>query len=307
MKRALFLSLFVMVFQFSASGQEVIENIEFTHNDSPRSYTLYVPETYNGTADWPLVINYHGFTGSAADQMALSEMNSVADVENFLVAYPQGLLVTNPFLGFDGPGWNADGTLSDTDDVDFTAKLLDHIVSTYAVNLDQVYTTGWSMGSAMAFQAICGLPNQIASVAGISNQMPKVQINDCKPGRAVSALVMHGTADPIIPIGGDGTIFSAVSDTVSFWAETNNDCEEDPETTDLEDKVGDDGSTVEMTQYKGCTSGTEVLYYQINGGGHTWPGGGSTPGFFGEINQDISASTEIWNFFKRNALSNVIK
>ena len=39
--------------------------------------------------------------------------------------------------------------------------------------------------------------------------------------------------------------------------------------------------------------------YKVIGGGHQWPGTSSLFGGLGAINRDISASAEIWNFFRR--------
>ena len=47
----------------------------------------------------------------------------------------------------------------------------------------------------------------------------------------------------------------------------------------------------------------EVIYYQIQGGGHNWPGGGRSGGILGQLNRDIDASEEIWSFFQRHELA----
>ena len=65
-----------------------------------------------------------------------------------------------------------------------------------------------------------------------------------------------------------------------------------------------DGSTVTLIEYDGCKANTEVLFYRINGGGHTWPGGGSIGNAFGVQNQDINTSLEIWKFFSQNPRGN---
>lgn len=47
-----------------------------------------------------------------------------------------------------------------------------------------------------------------------------------------------------------------------------------------------------------------LAFHRINDGGHTWPGSIPQPGWewLGHTNQDISANSEIWNFFKRNPM-----
>ncbi|GAG17084.1 unnamed protein product, partial [marine sediment metagenome] len=54
-----------------------------------------------------------------------------------------------------------------------------------------------------------------------------------------------------------------------------------------------------------CTNDAEVIFYTLNGGGHTWPGGGLLPGWLvGEISTDINASPELWSFFSNHPLPN---
>ena len=299
MKQTTTLSFFFFLSWLFASGQGDTLTGEFIHNDSLRSYLLYVPEAYDGSEDWPLVLNFHGFSNSASDQMFISQMNPVADTANFLVVYPQGLLVDNPFLGFSAPGWNVDGNLSDNDDLGFTSVLIDRLSAAYAIDLSRVYATGWSMGASIAFQTSCSLAGRIAAVAGVANQMADSQIANCNPGRPVSAMLIQGTADPITPFDGDGVLFSAAANTPSFWANLNN-CSPDSLVTDLEDIVTTDTSTVTVTEYKDCDADTEVFFYRVNGGGHSWPGGGELPPFLGKVNRDFNASSVIWNFFNRH-------
>ena len=266
-----------------------------------REYLLYVPAAYDGSENWPLVINYHGFNNTAEDQVFVSQMNAVADTAGFLIAYPQGLLIENPFLGFTAPGWNIDGTLSQNDDFEFTSKLIEQISADYAIDQSRIHATGWSLGSGMSFQVACSFPNQIASVAGVANPMADIQFEFCQLNRPYSTLLIHGTADPIVPFEGDGVLFSNTSNTPAFWAAQNN-CDLTPEVIEIEDSVSSDSSTVTLFKYSNCDNDTEVLFYQINNGGHSWPGGGALPSFLGNVNRDINASSEIWNFFNRQRL-----
>jgi polyhydroxybutyrate depolymerase len=67
--------------------------------------------------------------------------------------------------------------------------------------------------------------------------------------------------------------------------------------TDLPD-AHDDGTTVRRETYTGCDAGAEVVYYEIEGGGHTWPGA-SAPGGggVGLTSREISASEIALRFF----------
>ena len=53
-----------------------------------------------------------------------------------------------------------------------------------------------------------------------------------------------------------------------------------------------DKSTVSLTKQKEGFNNNEVWLYTVTGGGHDWPGSWG--------NKDISASNEIWKFFKQH-------
>ena len=109
--------------------------------------------------------------------------------------------------------------------------------------------------------------------------------------------------DPVIPFEGDNKLqFAPASKTLSFWAKHNGSLQDYLE-TNLEDKVSSDSSNITMVKYTNCNGAAEVLFYRINGGGHTWPGEGKQPKFLGSVNRDIDASSEIWKFFSRHSLA----
>ena len=65
----------------------------------------------------------------------------------------------------------------------------------------------------------------------------------------------------------------------------------------------DDGTTVRRDLYSECASGAEVVYYAIEGGGHTWPGSPlPSGGLLGRTSREISASEIALRFFLNHAL-----
>src|SRR5207253_2043704 len=56
-----------------------------------RTYTLYVPPNYTGEAPVPLMMLLHGRSGTGAGMAQISDMNSIAQRENFIALYPDGL------------------------------------------------------------------------------------------------------------------------------------------------------------------------------------------------------------------------
>jgi len=274
-----------------------------------REYLLYVPAAYDGSEDWPLFLNLHGFPGFPEEQIFGSQMNPVADTAHFLVAYPKGLLIdANAFEEGGEPdfgtGWNITGTLSDNDDYAFIEDMMDQITMEYAVNESRIYVSGFSLGGLMSQNLVCSMSDRFAAVAAVSFDLQAPDILACEPGRAVPMLYMHGTNDFIVPYMETPGFFGAEG-TVDFWVD-NNGCSMDSTVTMFPDTDTADGSTVTRTAYQNCEGDSEVWFYRIDGGGHAWPGGELVPpafaAFLGNINRDINGSSEIWNFFNRQRL-----
>ena len=61
-----------------------------THNGIDREYVLYIPDSYDNTSPTPLMLNFHGFGGSASDYMEEADMHSLAESDTFILVYPQG-------------------------------------------------------------------------------------------------------------------------------------------------------------------------------------------------------------------------
>ncbi|HDS07390.1 MAG TPA: T9SS type A sorting domain-containing protein [Bacteroides sp.] len=292
---------FFLTGSFVCGQGGVVHQRSLIHDGMLRQYLLYVPNDYTGQEEWPLVINYHGWTSNATAQMnTYSKMNLIADTAHFLVAYPQGFQILVPGFG-PGAGWNLPGYIANQDDISFSDSLLDHIDADFSIDLSRVHATGWSNGCTFSFYLAHRLPHRFASAGGVAGPLTYELLDslNAAPGRPFSALLMHGTADGLVPYTGVPGLITPATATASYWSSRNN-CSPDSIVTDLPEFVVNDNSTVTLIAYVGGDDDTEVLLYRINKGGHGWPGTG--PYSFGPTNLDINASAEIWNFFKRNPM-----
>jgi polyhydroxybutyrate depolymerase len=86
---------------------------------------------------------------------------------------------------------------------------------------------------------------------------------------------------------------------MQYWLKKNN-CGQGFETIQLPNACKKDKSTVTIIRYTGCDKKTQILLFQINNGGHTWPGAQRNLFFLGKLNKDIHASKVIWEFFKEH-------
>lgn len=269
---------------------------ELVHDGRDRSYWFFAPAAAETDTPLPLVIALHRFTEDGAAMARLTGFNAVAEREGFIVAYPNGL----------GRRFNTDE--GGVDDVAFVLAVIDDLAAVYPVDRGRVYLVGASNGGFLTYKAVCETPETFAAAAVVMGAMQGDIAENCAEGPPMPMLIVHGTADPIVPYDAENVFAGRplavlpVQEAVAFWVARNG-CDATPVLSDLPDTDPEDGSTVTEAAYTGGDGGSEVVLYQVAGGGHTWPGGTRiTPQFItGGQNRDFSASDAIWAFFSRFA------
>lgn len=285
-------SLFVIVFAFIFSQSNLYAQIQegsFNFDGNPRSYKVFLPNDYTDTVNFPLVIYLHSYGWSNSEGMAYTLLHEVADTSGFIVAFPKAFPNWNSGIG-DNPNWPT----PDVDDVGFINALIDTLSNHYSINLERVYACGYSNGGFMAHKLARVLSNRIAGIASVGGVISTstADYRGTMRTNTMPILQIHGTDDGWVSMGGAIGWYS-VDETLNYWNNFNNCVESD--TTILPDLDKTDGCTVEKISYANCSN---VIYYKVIGGGHTWPGAGP-PGYnAGNTNHDIHASTLILNFFK---------
>jgi polyhydroxybutyrate depolymerase len=272
MHKLVYINLLLLI-SFYTYSQE----FSIIHDGLTRTYRLHLPEQYSPDSLYPLVINMHGLGSNALEQEIYTAFNEVADTGRIIVAYPNGISET----------WNVSSPTG-TDDVGFISALIDTLDAQYSVDLLRIYATGMSMGGFMSYRLACELSDRIAAIASVTGLQA---FFPCNPLRPVPIAHFHGTADPVVPYAG-------VASTINNWVSYNQ-CPDSAVVNDLPDIDTTDNSTVTVYNYSPCNESSEVILYSIIGGEHTWPGAAI---LIGVTNQDIKASSEIWNFFKKYTL-----
>lgn len=266
------------------------------HEGRKRHYVLHVPAACPEPA--PLVLVLHGSGGSGARMAQITHFNEVADRHGFVVVYPDGVQ----------GHWN-DGRpimeqrphLEGIDDAGFLLAVIDAVDARHAIDRARVYAAGASNGAMMCYRLAAEHADRFAAIAAVMSPMQDT-LADIRPDVTMPVLLIHGTADPIVPFkGGDITLRNetfgrvlSVDDTVFHWVD-HNACEPYPET----DVVAScsEGMQVRRDRYVNHVAAVEV--YTVEGGGHTWPGGLQyAPEFLiGKTCKAFDASTAIWEFF----------
>lgn len=251
----------------------------------------------NGAKRLAAVIDLHGLDSDGPTQAAMTGFRRLADREGFVVAEPSG-----PIGPLGVTGWEIAATDEpDRDDLQAMEGLIQHLVDEACVDSGRVFVAGYSNGGFLAAELGCSTRVKVAGVAAVAGfHAPR----PCE--RHVPTLVLHGTEDPIVPLGPDGT--SLIVDATTPAAVT------ELLTSSIEDEVASSASgagcarapmphrltaTSRTARYSGCRDGADHELILLDGGGHTWPGAAETDdaGFLGSTATDLDATETIWTFF----------
>jgi polyhydroxybutyrate depolymerase len=263
-------------------------NATFASGGRDRTYTLYVPESYDGATAVPLVFNLHGAGSNALQQAAYSRLQVVAADHGFITVAPNA---TTDSAG--RQAWRFFG--NDDTDTAFLGGLLDQLERDLCIDAARVYTIGISSGSAMSARLACALPDRIAAV-GLVAALAYFPGCEADP---TPVMAFHGTEDLLVPFeGGTGSIglpVRPVRDSAADWAALNG-CNP----VAAEARVSENVSTV---AYSECNEDVAVVLYVIEGGGHTWPGASAEVPRLGVTTQEVDATELMWEFFASQAAS----
>jgi polyhydroxybutyrate depolymerase len=301
-----------------ANAAPGIEWKPFDWDGLERTYGVYVPAGVLEPA--PLVFLLHGGGGSAQKTWTQEQGRSwraLADEHGFVLVLPEGRPDPDDS---DAHHWNDCRTdvesatvLSAENDVGFIVGLIEAVSEAVSIEPNRVYATGASNGGMMTYRLAIEAGDRFAAVAAVIANLPDP--SECEvPPLPIAVLIMNGTDDPLMPFEGGcvpddrcerGRVLST-AETVSFWVDVNGTSTE-PTVERLPNRAWFDGSRVTVYTFEDESRGADVVYYCIQGGGHTVPGFESASFLLravaGPKNRDIDGPREIWAFFERHPSS----
>ncbi|MGW5517535.1 extracellular catalytic domain type 1 short-chain-length polyhydroxyalkanoate depolymerase [Nocardia africana] len=123
-------------------------------------YLVYAPAGWKPSDRLPLYVMLHGCGTTASEQMNASLMNTVADRERFLVAYPDNggqcwgaVFPLPPHTNRGGGG-----------DADIIAGITRQVIADYSADTQRVYLAGMSSGAFQASATAAAYPDVYAAV-----------------------------------------------------------------------------------------------------------------------------------------------
>ncbi len=244
-----------------------------------RSYRVHVPRGYQPQQPIPLVLNFHGHGSFDYVQERGTHFSTLADREDFLVVYPQGIVGPDKNTGWD------DGRHKNpkSNDVLFVSDLISTLQHQWCIDADRIYATGFSNGGSMTILLACRMAARIAAFASVSGAYPPFP-GGCHPSRPVPILEFHGTADKIVPY--DGTsLLPTIPDWLASWTAIDG-CHSQP-------SIFYQSGNITGERWTGCRDDMLIEHYRIDGGKHHWPT---------QQHDGLDATAVIWSFFQNYAL-----
>lgn len=217
-----------------------------------RSYHVSVPDDWDGVTPLPVMLHFHGWARTGALPVQHQRISGATRRRGVLLLAPNGR----------GKTW--DFWTSDTDDVAFAAAVIEDAARRYPIDRSNVFVSGYSFGSAMAWRYVCQNGNDVRALLAVAGTLR--QTENC-PQAPQEVRHVHGVKDNVMdfPMGPGGD----VTHPVALWRKTLG-CD----TVEAQPK----GSwnqveflTLERMEWNGCRDGRVSL--DLHNGGHFIPHG----------------------------------
>jgi polyhydroxybutyrate depolymerase len=237
---------------------------QLTSGGVVRQFLLTIPDGYDPRVPTPLILNFHGLGSDATQQAVYTQLDARAKARGFIVATPNGI----------------GGTMDVTEpsvDHQYVIELVRYLNSVLCVSPLERFSAGMSMGGFMSSALACLPELGLRAIAGVTGLF-----GACANGRSMPLMAFHGTADPIVA-------YPLARDAVTSWA-ARDACAPTPSLT----RIGPD---IQVRTFTGCRAGLSVVFYTVEGGGHTWPDGLVDLPAFGRTTRTIDATDLVLDFF----------
>ena len=302
--------------------------LDFSYNNY--KYKLYVPEQYHSEQESPLLVMLHGCGQNPDDFAVGTNMNTLAEKENFLVLYPD---MNRHFKPSDMTGYNPFGCWNwFFDNNQHRGKghpkliydMINEVKGTYNIDSTKVYAAGLSAGASLA--CILGVTypdvfNGIGICSGVAYDAAKVFILTDPMADEAKRRMEKGVPDPytcgnsayeemgeyqkkmrvIVIHGIHDTVVHPINaqQVITQWAQTNFLIDGGEGLTDVTPAVikSDllNGKSYTQQIYHDEDDEPLLELWMIDGMGHTWSGGNPEGSYTDP--EGPNATEIIWNFF----------
>lgn len=184
------------------------------------NYRLYVPEDYDPSVEYPVLLFLHGYGERGSDndvQLNIGMMNDFFN-KGYYKEFP--CIIVAPQCPSTSEwavqGYNGSYTISDTpgtgtfnEAIQLCKAAVDQTIADYSVDTDRLYVTGLSMGGYGTWNLLTHYPDYFAAAIPICGGA-----DPSKASRLTDTPIwcFHGSADPTVPASGSGDMYKAITE-----------------------------------------------------------------------------------------------
>jgi len=203
-----------------------------------RSYHVKVPDGWDGITPMPVMLHFHGWGRQGTLIVKHGRISGATRTRGVLLLAPNG-------LGKSWDFWNPGSP-----DTDFAAAIIEDAASRYPIDRSQIFVSGYSWGSAMAWRYACENGDEVRALLAVSGTLDQRETCETMPAEVRHT---HGLRDTVLdyPFGPGGDELYPVA----LWRRTF-DCAE-PSATDSYSTTEQDHFS--RTIWEGCATGKVVL------------------------------------------------
>lgn len=156
-----------------------------------RSYHLLAPDGWDGVTPLPVLLHFHGWGRQGTLIVKHGRIAGATRPRGVLLLAPNGLGKTWDF-------WGAGSA-----DTDFAAAVIEDAASRYPIDRGNIYVSGYSYGSAMAWRYACENGAELRALLAVSGTLEQSELCDTAPQEVRH---VHGLKDTVLdfPFGPDG-------------------------------------------------------------------------------------------------------
>lgn len=273
-----------------------------------RRWRLWVPDGYDASRRYPLIVMLHGCTQDPDDLARGTRVTAHADRNGMLVLIPEQPESANPKKCWNW--YDPAHQRRDAGEPSLIARATRQVMDAWSVDVRRVYVAGISAGAAMASLVIVAYPEVYAATAlhsGIpyraaSNVMEGVGVMGKGAGdvqrlaglardemgaraRRIPAIIIQGTDDPVVrPVN--------AAQTRDVWLAIHGLMDGGPPAAAparVEAEAGGLAVTRECYQATAGSGACDVETLMVTGLGHAWSGGSKAGTFTDERGPDATA------------------
>ena len=161
-----------------------------------RSSHVKEPDGWNGVTPLPVMLHFHGWARTGKLPVKHQRISGHTRRRGVLLVAPNGRNKTWRFR-------------RGRKDVDFADAVLRDVMKRYPVDRDNIFVSGYSFGSAMAWRFVCESGNDIKALFAVAGTLS--QSETCPEAPAIIRHV-HGTSDNVMrfPAGPGGDVLNPV-------------------------------------------------------------------------------------------------